>query len=161
MKGGAHPSPFAAFAFPRIRKRYPFTAGLTERVFQSWRSPAPNSQPYGVFLHHNRAALTTRPRRLSWTIKWLILLTSISESLVKQSEIIVFGSSSVTLESHWAFGAKMTSYRRRCDVITSHRRLYDVIFTSCARWEVVAIDTTSMSFRARINKNVSLPVFCM
>ena len=30
---------------------------------------------------------------------------------------------------------KMTSYRRRCDVITSHRRSYDVIFTSCARWD--------------------------
>ena len=38
-------------------------------------------------------------------------------------------------ETQWAFGAKMTSYRRRCDVITSHRRQYDVIFTSCARWE--------------------------
>ena len=29
MKGGAHPSSFAAF-----RKRYGFTAGLTDRVFQ-------------------------------------------------------------------------------------------------------------------------------
>ena len=29
----------------------------------------------------------------------------------------------------------MTSYRRRCDVITSHRREYDVTFTSCARWD--------------------------
>ena len=36
--------------------------------------------------------------------------------------------------SQWAFGDKMTSYQRRCDVITSHRRLYDVIFTSYARW---------------------------
>ena len=35
----------------------------------------------------------------------------------------------------WAFGAKMTSYRRRCDVITSHRRQYDVIFKPCARWD--------------------------
>ena len=34
MKGGAHPSPFAALSFPNS-KRYPFTAGLTERVFQS------------------------------------------------------------------------------------------------------------------------------
>ena len=34
IKGGAHPSP----SLPNpslIRKRYPFTAGLTERVFQS------------------------------------------------------------------------------------------------------------------------------
>ena len=38
--------------------------------------------------------------------------------------------------SQWAFGAKMTLYQRRCDVITSHRRWYDVIFTSCAWWVV-------------------------
>ena len=35
------------------------------------------------------------------------------------------------LGTQWAFGAKMTSYRRRCDVM--HRRYYDVFFTSCAR----------------------------
>ena len=27
----------------------------------------------------------------------------------------------------WVFGAKMVFYRRRCDVMTSHRRKYDVI----------------------------------
>ena len=39
MNGGANPSPFAVLYFP-YSKRYPFTAGLTERVFQSsdgWR----------------------------------------------------------------------------------------------------------------------------
>ena len=29
----------------------------------------------------------------------------------------------------------MTSYQRRCDVITSHRRWYDVILTLCAHWD--------------------------
>ena len=29
----------------------------------------------------------------------------------------------------------MTSYQRRCDVITSHRRWYDVILTLCAQWD--------------------------
>ena len=29
---------------------------------------------------------------------------------------------------------KMASYWRRCDVITSHRRQYDVITTSCSCW---------------------------
>ena len=33
-----------------------------------------------------------------------------------------------------ALDVKMTSYQRRCDVMTSHRRRSDVIFTSCARW---------------------------
>ena len=28
----------------------------------------------------------------------------------------------------------MTSYQRRCDVITSHRRWYDIILTLCAHW---------------------------
>ena len=32
-KGGAHPAPFAALVSP-IRKSYPFTAGLTEKVFR-------------------------------------------------------------------------------------------------------------------------------
>ena len=31
------------------------------------------------------------------------------------------------IPSQWVFGAKMTSYQRRCDVMTSHRRYYDVI----------------------------------
>ena len=31
------------------------------------------------------------------------------------------------MNSLWAFGAKMTSYRRRYDVTTSHRCKYDVI----------------------------------
>ena len=34
MKDGAHPSPFAALSFPNSKKVYPFSAGLTERVFQ-------------------------------------------------------------------------------------------------------------------------------
>ena len=33
-----------------------------------------------------------------------------------------------------AHDVKMTSYQRRCDVMTSHRRRYDVIMTSCACW---------------------------
>ena len=33
-----------------------------------------------------------------------------------------------------AHNMKMTSYQRRCDVITSHRRWYDVILTLCAHW---------------------------
>ena len=31
---------------------------------------------------------------------------------------------------------KMTSYERRCDVMTSHRRWYDVILTPYAHWDV-------------------------
>ena len=38
-----------------------------------------------------------------------------------------------------AHDIKMTSYQRQCDVMTSHRRRYDVILTSCARWEDTAI----------------------
>ena len=42
--------------------------------------------------------------------------------------------------SQWAFDAKMTSYQRRCDVVTSMRRNHVALtlirrhFTSCAHW---------------------------
>ena len=48
----------------------------------------------------------------------------------------------------------MTSYRRRCDVITSHRRKYDVSFTSCARW----LDFAFLSYSAILKKN-DFPLF--
>ena len=38
-------------------------------------------------------------------------------------------------QSQWAHNVKMTSYQRRCDVITSHRRWYDVILMLCACWD--------------------------
>ena len=67
MKGGAHPSPFAALSFPDSKKvRYPFSARLREREFSSRRTAQPSLEltRYGDFLHHSRAALTTQPRRL-------------------------------------------------------------------------------------------------
>ena len=39
--------------------------------------------------------------------------------------------------SQWAHNVKMTSYQRRCDVMTSHRRWYDVILMLCACWAPV------------------------
>ena len=36
--------------------------------------------------------------------------------------------------SRRAHDVKMTSYQRRCDVITSHRSLYDVILAPNAHW---------------------------
>ena len=38
--------------------------------------------------------------------------------------------------TQWVHNVKMTSYQRRCDVITSHRRWYDVILMLFACWEV-------------------------
>ena len=35
----------------------------------------------------------------------------------------------------WAFGAKMTSYQRWCDVMTAHQRWYDVILAPNAHWD--------------------------
>ena len=66
MKGGAHPFLFAALAF-FISKKVPIHYWVDRQSFPvvAWRSLASNSQPYGDFLHHNRATLTTRPRRLS------------------------------------------------------------------------------------------------
>ena len=55
------PSASLSFSLPYpslIRKRYPFTIGLSERVFQS---PSLELTLDSDFLHHDRAALTTRP----------------------------------------------------------------------------------------------------
>ena len=66
MKSGTHPSPFAALSFIDSKKRYPFTAGLTERVFQSSDGEAwARSHDFWRLLHHNRVTLTTRQRRFS------------------------------------------------------------------------------------------------
>ena len=63
MKGEAYPSPFAALAFPNSKK-VPIHCWVDrEREFSSRRMA--NSQPYGNFLHFNRAALIIRQRRLS------------------------------------------------------------------------------------------------
>ena len=47
-----------------------------------------------------------------------------------------FDSTSIFFSSQWAFGDKMTSYPRRCDVITSHRSGYDVILVPNAHWDI-------------------------
>ena len=46
--------------------------------------------------------------------------------------------------TQWAFGAKLTSYPRRCDVITPRRRGYDVILAPNAYW--VAKENITYSF---------------
>ena len=48
-----------------IRKKYPFTVGLTEFFSRRMAKPSLELTRYGDFLHYNRVALTTRPRRLS------------------------------------------------------------------------------------------------
>ena len=87
MKGGAHPSLFAALAFPNSKK-VPIYCWIEKESFPviAWRSPASNSRHYGDFLHRNRAALTTRPRRLStiYTIGFLnLLLTRIGVYIIR------------------------------------------------------------------------------
>ena len=50
-----------------------------------------------------------------------------------------------------AHDVRMTSDQRRCKVMTLHRRCYDVILTSCARWgqtdfPIVVIWASPLSF---------------
>ena len=65
MKGGAHPPPFAALSFPYSNKIPIFC--WVDREFSSRRMAQPSLEltRYGDLLHHSRAALTTRLRRLS------------------------------------------------------------------------------------------------
>ena len=59
----AEPIPLLSLPYPSlIRKRYPFSAEFSSRRMAQ---PSLELTRYGDFLHHSRAALTTRPRRLS------------------------------------------------------------------------------------------------
>ena len=53
---------------------------------------------------------------------------------------------------------KMTLFQRRCDVITSHRRWYDVILTLCAHW--VCTHTFNIIF-LHLKYDLLLPELCL
>ena len=44
-----------------------------------------------------------------------------------------------------AHNLKTTSYQRQCDVMTSHRRRYDVVLTACACWEGLQVTISKLS----------------
>ena len=46
-----------------------------------------------------------------------------------------FTFSQKVIPSQQAHDVEMTSDRRRCDVIVSHRRQFDVVTTSCVCWD--------------------------
>ena len=64
MKGGAHPTPFAALSFP-YSKKVPIYSCVDRKSFPvlAWRSSASNSRFTAVF-----CTITTRPWRLSETL---------------------------------------------------------------------------------------------
>ena len=51
------------------------------------------------------------------------------------------GSSTTMKHTQQAHSINMTSYQRRCDLITSHRRWYDVILTLCAHLDRLFVAT--------------------
>ena len=59
------------------RKRNPFTAGLTEFSSRRMAKPSLERTRYGDFLRYSRAALTTRPRRLS-----MLLIPGVKKKIV-------------------------------------------------------------------------------
>ena len=63
-----------------------------------------------------------------------IIFFSIFSGSLFSFQIISPQIRATTKTSQWAHNVKMTSYQRRCDVITSHRRWYDVILMLCACW---------------------------
>ena len=72
MSGGAHPSPFAALSFTNSKK-VPIYCWV-DREFSSRRMAKPSLEltRYGDFLRYSRAALTTRPRRLSLRYRYIM-----------------------------------------------------------------------------------------
>ena len=76
-------------------------------------------------------------KHLGWDENWpnlIIYVDSYSLDKWKIYSLPCEQNSSVSLYRIFMEPAdiKMTSYQRRCDVITSHRRWYDVILTLCA-----------------------------
>ena len=64
MKGGAHPSPFAALSFPSSKKKTPFTAVLTEFSSRRMAKPSLELTRYSDFLRYSRAAIAEYNVRL-------------------------------------------------------------------------------------------------
>ena len=65
-----------------------------------------------------------------WRCAFITLLSIIN---------IISGRQAIKTASHshsqQANNLKTTSYQRQCDVMTSHRRRYDVVLTSCCCWD--------------------------
>ena len=51
--------------------------------------------------------------------------------------VSLFGPEFGPIRSRQAHDVNTTSPQRRCNVMTLHRRWGDVIFTSCARWDLI------------------------
>ena len=69
MKSGARVSPFASLSSPNSKKIPIYCWVVREFCSRRMAKPSLELTPYGDFLHHRRAALTTRSRRLSLVIK--------------------------------------------------------------------------------------------
>ena len=74
--------------------------------------------------------------------KWKVFDKRISKLFLlgmhDNSVSMLYKSIGVADRPQWAHNVKMTSYQRRCDVITSHRRWYDVILMLFACWAITA-----------------------
>ena len=74
-----------------------------------------------IYIYCSLGSLSS-PRVILKMISYLVL------SGLSETKSIIFISLVYSLfPIQWASGAKMTSHQRQCDVITSHRRFYDVI----------------------------------
>lgn len=81
-------------------------------------------------------------RMQSWvepTFEWIWLLTSSFLMHYKNPFVVVKGSNArrrvyAAMVTQRAHNVEKISYWRRCDLIMSHRRQYDVVTMSCACW---------------------------
>ena len=89
MKGGGHPSPFAALAFPNSKK-VPIHCWVDRESFSNCRMARPSLEltTFPDFPDHNRAALTTRPRRHS-TLHMLVPKEKMKIAVVKLKSPII------------------------------------------------------------------------
>ena len=93
---------------------------------------------FGVLIHFSWAAT------LCWmSVSSFNLFRCFSPSIIK-SDLYQSAQQAHDVKVHDVI---MTSDRRRCDVMTSHRRLYDVIMKSCVRWDLLSLCLHCLSLR--------------
>ena len=67
-----------------------------------------------------------------YVFKYHILLENIVKNEREKTRNV--GTTGKAENAQQAHNLKTTSYQRRCDVMTSHRRRYGVVLTSCVFW---------------------------
>ena len=118
------------FSQPTLRGNRPTSAVSALIAFGIIKSILENRVPLKPMPGGGRGGGICSPANYNSAIWWVSMNTRL------RSYNYYYLSGSFQGQPQQAYNIKMTSYQRQCDVITSHRRWYDVILTLCACWDL-------------------------